>query len=678
MSLYKSTYKCRAALPKGINPLPIFRDKDVNLHVNIDENIEDEYRLNLGKNCGKRVYPYTDQDIYDRELKECEIESIVLENEYLKAIFLPTLGGRLISLFDKENDRQLLFDSKNIQSCNLAIRNAWFSGGIEFNIGQYGHSLVTMDDVHSSAVEDGDEGHFLRIGEYEKMHEIYWHIDFHLPEGSKFLYMKCEISNLDDEIKSTYAWINTALIQDDRTRVFASNKNALFLDPFMQQREKGYTKITLPDIESFKNIDASYPSNFPFSNEYFFTCDKDTIPYEVTVDKNGNGFMDFSTRTLQSRKMFCWESQNGGKRWQEYLNRDEKLQYFEAQSGISTTQLHGFYLKPHETVSFTQAFGAIKIDESSAQNIDHSAADEAVHKRVNSLLSDFDIDEIDSILSEKCKLSKATSLHDGSMFSKLDAKIKNIEIPAAYRFLTEGYNNAESVFEDMIERRYTYCRSLFDNYVFPPNCFDELLSNYDDAYSLYLRAIISAERFEFDGAIELLKKAEKEETHCLISRALAQLHLKNGDIEMRDEYYERAIDECTKEIELIAISSEYSKILRVNEEFGKERVLINKLDLLINKFEGASSISDICDSIALDKGVMAAHFGNIEELQHCLFDRELSCIKEGDNPFLYLFNEYMALKLAKKRGVEIDDDLRAEANKLHPIPHALDFTMEAK
>lgn len=677
MSLYKSKYICKASLLKSTNPLPIFRDENVDFKVQVEDSIEDEYKLNLGKNCGKRILPYSNQDIYDRDIKDVEIDSIVLENEFLKATFLPSLGGRLISLFDKENDKELLFASKNIQPCNLSIRNAWFSGGIEFNVGQYGHALTTMDNVYAASVTDKDNNKFLRIGEFDKMHEIYWHMDFHLPPKSKFLYLKCELNNFEDKVKSTYCWINTAIIQEKETRVFASNRSALFLDPFLQQKAKGYSKMTLPRIENFKDLDASYPGNFPFSNEYFFTCDKDKVPYEVTINKDGYGVFDFSTKALTSRKMFCWGNQNGGRRWQEYLNGTKEVEYFEAQAGISATQLHGTYIKSNETISFTQAFGAIQVDKDLAQHLNYDIADKAVINKVNSMLSNIDINKIDKELEKSCSIREDEILNKGSMFSLLDAKLKNINLPDNYSFMTNSINESEILFKDMIENTYTYSPQMFNNYVFPPNSFDSVLEKYSDPYSQYLKGILLTEKFEYSQALKVLNLAYKEEPHCLIARAIAQIHHRLDNIELRDEYYLKAINTCTKEIELLTISSEYSLILRLREEFDKSKSLLELLDKLIKNYRDVKSIADVSDSIALDKGVLASHLGNFEDLEHCLFDRELSCIREGANPFISLYNEYMSLKISKEQNILLNNELRERIAKEYKIPSFLDFTMEA-
>ncbi len=81
-------------------------------------------------------YPYTQQNSYTEETEQ-EIEVAILENDYLYAEFLPTLGGRLWKLYDKKKSKDVLYTNDVIRFRNLSIRNAWFSGGVEWNGGNH-------------------------------------------------------------------------------------------------------------------------------------------------------------------------------------------------------------------------------------------------------------------------------------------------------------------------------------------------------------------------------------------------------------------------------------------------------------------------------------------------------------------------------------------------------------
>ena len=177
------------------NPLPMFRDAAGSKPIGHDGSFlpEDEYLF--GREIDFQVLPNLMQDGYGRKRKLAELKTIVLENDVLKARFLPDFGGRLISLEEKETRRELLFRNPVLQPANLAVRNAWFSGGIEWNVGVFGHCPHTCSPVFFAALTDGEGGEFLRIWEYERIRRVFWQIDFHLPRGARQLCAHVRIVN---------------------------------------------------------------------------------------------------------------------------------------------------------------------------------------------------------------------------------------------------------------------------------------------------------------------------------------------------------------------------------------------------------------------------------------------------------------------------------------------------
>ncbi|MBQ6990784.1 MAG: DUF5107 domain-containing protein, partial [Clostridia bacterium] len=126
------------------NCLPdIKNDSYIRSPIAVSDRVSQEEKALIGKGMIPTLLPYTLQSEYNRARRDLALDGAILENEYLKATFIPQLGGRLWSLYDKKAGRELLYANNVFQPCNLALRNAWFSGGVEWNVGIKGHNPLT-------------------------------------------------------------------------------------------------------------------------------------------------------------------------------------------------------------------------------------------------------------------------------------------------------------------------------------------------------------------------------------------------------------------------------------------------------------------------------------------------------------------------------------------------------
>src|ERR1039458_4884019 len=115
------------------------------------------------------LYPYS---LAHSELGENPTEKAVekawhavfLENEYLKVIVLPDLGGKLYSIFDKVTGREVLYRNHVVKYADVGIRGAWTSRGIEWNFPD-GHTVTAISPVDFTTHQDRDGSATITVGD---------------------------------------------------------------------------------------------------------------------------------------------------------------------------------------------------------------------------------------------------------------------------------------------------------------------------------------------------------------------------------------------------------------------------------------------------------------------------------------------------------------------------------
>ncbi|GIG60943.1 hypothetical protein Lfu02_53150 [Longispora fulva] len=289
-------------------------------------------------------FPYPTQDGYGRELLPGKLRVAVLENEHVRATIALDLGARLWSL--EHEGRELLHRNPVFQPGNLALRDAWFAGGVEWNIGTTGHTPLTCAPMHAARVDTTD-GPVLRVWEFERVNGTPYQIDFCLPPGSHRLFVHVRITNPTDGTVPVYWWSNIAVPVD--CRVVAPADHSYRYD---------YTReLTLIEAPVHDGHDYSHPAEATHAADYFFKLDTDE-PWIAAVGPDGHGLVQQSTARLTGRKLFVWGDSPGGRHWQDWLGGG----YAEIQAGLARTQLDHVPLPPGETFAWVEAYGPVGAD----------------------------------------------------------------------------------------------------------------------------------------------------------------------------------------------------------------------------------------------------------------------------------------------------------------------------
>ncbi|MBM9507074.1 DUF5107 domain-containing protein [Actinacidiphila acididurans] len=351
------------------NPLPALRPMD-EVH-RLDPADRTDLPADMARQIGyaplRTVLPVRVLDGYRRERVPTALDALVIENERVRATVLPGLGGRLYSLVHKPTGRELLYRNPVFQPAAFGLAGAWFSGGVEWNLGATGHAAHTCAPLHAARVPAPDGGEMLRLWEWERLRDLPFQVDLWLPADSDFLYVGVRVRNPHDRTVPAYWWSNIAVPETPDTRVLAPADAAWHF---------GYTATLghVPVPHAADGTDVTYTTRAEHAADYFFDIRGDDRRWIAALDGDGRGLVHTSTDTLRGRKLFLWGRGPGGRRWQEWLTEPGTGGYLEIQAGLARTQLEHIPMPAESEFSWLEAYGPLAADPAAVHGPDWSAA----------------------------------------------------------------------------------------------------------------------------------------------------------------------------------------------------------------------------------------------------------------------------------------------------------------
>lgn len=652
-------YFMPAASMGNMNPMPDIKNVSyIHAGYEMTDKVKEDEKTYLGKGMISTMLPYKMQDGYNRDKKERAFKAAVLENDYIKAVFLPELGGRLWSIYDKKLNRELLYVNPVFQPGNLALRNAWFSGGVEFNVGIKGHNPLTCSPMWC-AVDKCDEGEVLRLYEFERIRGVVYSISAWLPEDSPVLYIKGRIENTTSEQKHMYWWSNIAVPETKGTRVFVPTDES-FLS-FYDANHYILDKATIPVHEG---LDVTYPCRIPSSRDFFYKIPKGNYKWIATASEDGNGLLQCSTQTLKGRKLFVWGMGQGGRNWNEWLS-EEGSAYIEIQAGLAHTQLEHIPMPGNTVWEWTESYTALSIDANTAHG-DYENATKEIEKYMLNRLGN--PDELKFPDQENAKESEI--IYKGSAWGAVEELVRGEKVSSICRF---------PVNSDIETDEWT---TLVKANIFPePEVEEEPVSYVVGKYwleklealpkqSWYSMLHIGVVKYA-DGDVEGAKKAWEKSVELKASpwalRNLSMIYKNElGDIKTAREYILKAF-ELKKDCP--ALCNEVAAQLTTD---GGDEMWLDIFDTLCDEIKKLGRIR-------LYKAVALINLGRLKEATEIINpDFIMSDIKEGELSVSQLWFELYRRLYAEEKGIEYSQDntqLIKEADEKYPLPKKLDFRM---
>jgi tetratricopeptide (TPR) repeat protein len=105
-----------------------------------------------------KVYPLPFTDRIAEKPVDRKWKAVWLENEFLRVLVLPEIGGRIHAIQDKSNGYDLIYNQSVIKPALVGLAGPWISGGIEFNWPQHHRPATFLPvDFEIEAHTDGSK-----------------------------------------------------------------------------------------------------------------------------------------------------------------------------------------------------------------------------------------------------------------------------------------------------------------------------------------------------------------------------------------------------------------------------------------------------------------------------------------------------------------------------------------
>lgn len=317
---------------------PIFLDKRV-------------YQGSSGK-----IYPYPTIEKLSDERRDKTYQAVFLENEYLRVMVLPELGGRIQRAYDKTNDYDFVYYNHVIKPALVGLCGPWISGGIEFNWPQH-HRPTTFMPVDYRMEEGGDGSCTLMMNDVDQMYGTKGIASITLYPGKAYIEIRGQLYNRTPMDQTFLWWANPAVPVNDYTQsIFPPDVHAV-----MDHGKRDVSRFPIATGVYYKHdysegVDISRYKNIPVPTSYM--AENSKYDFVGGYDyRQRAGILHVADHHISpGKKQWTWGCGDFGKAWDRNLT-DEDGPYIELMTGVYTDNQPDFtWLKPFEEKTFKQYF----------------------------------------------------------------------------------------------------------------------------------------------------------------------------------------------------------------------------------------------------------------------------------------------------------------------------------
>lgn len=477
-----------------------------------------------------KVYPHTVIDkIFDNKMDK-EYTAVFLENDYIKVMILPEIGGRIQRAMDKTNGYDFVYYNHVVKPALVGLAGPWISGGIEFNWPQH-HRPSTFDPVDYTFYENDDGSATVVVGEIENMFQTKGMAKISLYPDSSYIEIKAQLYNRTDTEQTFLWWANPAVAVNDYTRsIFPPDVTAV-----MDHGKRAVSTFPIATGTYYKvdysaGVDISRYKNIPVPTSYMAAkSDYDFVGgYD---DKRQAGILHVADHHISpGKKQWTWGCGDFGKAWDRNLT-DSDGPYVELMTGCFTDNQPDFsWLAPLEEKRFTQYFmpyQKLGTVHNATKDLVMNYENGAVHLYATGNVGNITVSVFDK---EHCVFEKNISLHTTDFYS--------FDVDHAEKIVIK--RNSLPYLEYEVNGKKQEVPEAASAPPDPEDCkTNEDLYLYGLHIEQYRHATYAAEEYYLEGL-------KRDRTDIRLNNAYGKLILKRGLFRESEKYFRTAVEKSVR------------------------------------------------------------------------------------------------------------------------------------
>ena len=348
-----------------------------------------------------KVYPLPFYSRIAHETADRSWQAVHLENEFVKLMILPEIGGRIHIGQDKTNGYDFFYRQNVIKPALVGLAGPWISGGVEFNWPQH-HRPATYMPVETHVEEHADGSRTVWMSDHDPMSRMKGMHGVCLHPGKAVVELKVRAYNRTPFVQTFLWWANVAarvhegyqsFFPPDVTHVADHAKRAVSTYPlcddsyygvdYAARARRGVPPQELPPqflpphaggangLPAYSPNDLSWYANIPVPTSYMCIGSEGNF-FGGYDHREQAGFVHVANHHISpGKKQWTWGNHKFGYAWDDNLTEKDGA-YVELMAGVYTDNQPDFsFLQPGETKTWSQFWYPIqKIGPAHQANID--------------------------------------------------------------------------------------------------------------------------------------------------------------------------------------------------------------------------------------------------------------------------------------------------------------------